>query len=109
MSVRSGHPLGDILIPIVSVSIIASAARPLDYRRNPLLQAFLPAMEAAHRTIVQSPLEDRTQELVRIRVSQINGCSFCVGLHTQDAITAGEDPQRLHLQIYWRIYGCRGR
>ncbi|MBF6193683.1 carboxymuconolactone decarboxylase family protein [Nocardia sp. NPDC019323] len=74
----------------------------LDYRRNPLFRAFLPAMEAAHRMIAQSSLEAKTQELVRIRVSQINGCSFCVGLHSQDALAAGEDPQRLHLLPAWR-------
>ncbi|MGK8522628.1 carboxymuconolactone decarboxylase family protein [Nocardia asteroides] len=74
----------------------------LDYRRNPVFQAFLPAMEAAHRLIADSALDATTQELVRIRVSQINGCSFCVGLHTRDAVAAGEDPQRLHLLAAWR-------
>ncbi|MGK8507604.1 carboxymuconolactone decarboxylase family protein [Nocardia asiatica] len=74
----------------------------LDYRRNPMFQAFLPAMEAAHRMIVESSLDATVQELVRIRVSQINGCSFCVGLHTRDAMAAGEDPQRLHLLAAWR-------
>lgn len=74
----------------------------LDYRRNPTFQAFLPAMESAHRAITQSTLDATTQELVRIRVSQINGCSFCVDLHTRDATAAGEDPQRLHLLPAWR-------
>ncbi|MEU6827292.1 carboxymuconolactone decarboxylase family protein [Nocardia beijingensis] len=77
-------PASDMFRELTSHCIKSSDAPRLDYRRSPLFKAFLPAMEAAHRTIVQSSPEERTQELVRIGVSQINGCSCCVGSHTQD-------------------------
>lgn len=41
-------------------------------------------------------------ELVKIRVSQINGCAYCLDMHTQDAITAGESSQRLFTLSTWR-------
>ncbi|TLS47632.1 carboxymuconolactone decarboxylase family protein [Streptomyces montanus] len=47
-------------------------------------------------------LDARLAELVRVRVSQINGCAFCVDLHTRAAREAGESEQRLHLLAAWR-------
>ncbi|MFF7374064.1 carboxymuconolactone decarboxylase family protein [Streptomyces massasporeus] len=41
-------------------------------------------------------------ELVRIRASQINGCAFCLDLHTRDARGQGETEQRLHTLAAWR-------
>jgi AhpD family alkylhydroperoxidase len=52
--------------------------------------------------IQQSRLPRATQELVMLRVSQINGCAFCVDLHTKDAAAAGESPLRLNLVAAWR-------
>ena len=43
-----------------------------------------------------------TQELVRIRASQINGCGFCLDMHTKEAAHAGETPKRLNLVATWR-------
>ena len=43
-----------------------------------------------------------TQELVRIRASQINGSSFCMGIHLEDAARMGEKPLRLNLIAVWR-------
>ena len=43
-----------------------------------------------------------TQELVRLRASQINGCGFCTDMHTKDAIAAGESQLRLNLVAAWR-------
>jgi AhpD family alkylhydroperoxidase len=43
-----------------------------------------------------------TQELVKIRASQINGCGVCLDMHTKDAAAAGETPTRLHLVAAWR-------
>ncbi|MFE1204977.1 carboxymuconolactone decarboxylase family protein [Streptomyces sp. NPDC058762] len=51
---------------------------------------------------VQSALPVATQELVKIRASQINGCGFCTDMHTKDAVAAGEDQQRLNLVAVWR-------
>ncbi|MET9089144.1 carboxymuconolactone decarboxylase family protein [Streptomyces sp. NPDC090075] len=51
---------------------------------------------------VQGALPVATQELVKIRASQINGCGFCTDMHTKDAVVAGEDQQRLNLVAVWR-------
>ncbi|WP_329059896.1 carboxymuconolactone decarboxylase family protein [Amycolatopsis sp. NBC_01480] len=50
----------------------------------------------------QSALPKGTQELVKIRASQINGCGFCTDMHTKDATAAGETATRLHLVAVWR-------
>jgi len=44
----------------------------------------------------------RTQELCRLRASQVNGCGFCADMHFKEAVHAGEDPQRLNLVATWR-------
>jgi AhpD family alkylhydroperoxidase len=44
----------------------------------------------------------RLRELVRIRASQLNGCAYCVDLHTKDARAVGETEQRLHGLAVWR-------
>jgi AhpD family alkylhydroperoxidase len=56
----------------------------------------------ASLVIAQSPLPKSTQELVSLRASQINGCGFCVDMHTKDAAVAGETPLRLNLVAAWR-------
>jgi AhpD family alkylhydroperoxidase len=52
--------------------------------------------------IQQSPLPKPTQELVMLRVSQINGCGFCLDFHTKEAAAAGETALRLNLVAAWR-------
>jgi AhpD family alkylhydroperoxidase len=52
--------------------------------------------------IHQSTLPTTTQELVSLRTSQINGCGFCVDMHTKEAAAAGETPVRLNLVAAWR-------
>lgn len=47
-------------------------------------------------------LEPSLLELVKIRASQINGCAFCLDMHTKDARAAGETEQRLHTLSAWR-------
>ena len=47
-------------------------------------------------------LEVPLLELVRTRASQINGCAFCLDMHTKDARAAGESEQRLYLLNAWR-------
>jgi AhpD family alkylhydroperoxidase len=60
------------------------------------------AMIALQRQVEASGLEHSTLELVKIRASQINGCAYCLDMHTKDAIALGEDPQRLHVLPAWR-------
>ncbi|MFI8521872.1 carboxymuconolactone decarboxylase family protein [Streptomyces sp. NPDC085481] len=54
------------------------------------------------QAIQSSPLPRDTQELVMLRASQINGCGFCLDLHTKDAAAAGETAVRLNLVAAWR-------
>lgn len=54
------------------------------------------------RSLKDAPLPGATQELVALRVSQINGCAVCIDMHTKDAAAAGESAVRLHLVAGWR-------
>jgi len=59
-----------------------------------------------------SGLEKALMELVKIRASQINGCAFCLDMHTRDARLHGEREHRLHLLPAWReapVYSARER
>lgn len=60
------------------------------------------AMGALDQRVAQSELEMPLVELVRIRVSQINGCAFCIDRHMADARRAGEDERRLATLQAWR-------
>lgn len=42
------------------------------------------------------------QELIKIRASQINGCAYCMYMHSRDALKYGEDPKRLYVLSAWR-------
>ena len=59
-------------------------------------------INSAGAVLTQSTLPAATQELVKIRASQINGCALCLDMHTKDAAHAGEDPLRLALVAAWR-------
>jgi AhpD family alkylhydroperoxidase len=59
-------------------------------------------LAAAGRVLAESPLPAATQELVKLRASQINGCGFCTDMHIKDALHAGESQQRLNLVAAWR-------
>ena len=58
------------------------------------------ALEGYVRT--SSRLEPALLELVRVRASQINGCAFCLDMHTKDARANGETEQRLYALPAWR-------
>lgn len=60
------------------------------------------AMLGLESYVKQSGLEPALLELVRIRVSQINRCAYCLDMHTKDARAAGEREQRLYLLDAWR-------
>ncbi|NYH51059.1 AhpD family alkylhydroperoxidase [Nocardiopsis arvandica] len=57
---------------------------------------------ATGRAVTDSSLPRATQELVKIRASQINGCGGCLDMHTKEAAHAGETPVRLNLVATWR-------
>jgi AhpD family alkylhydroperoxidase len=52
--------------------------------------------------VVHGSLPVTTQELMKLRASQINGCAFCTDMHIKDALHAGESQQRLNLVAAWR-------
>ncbi|MFC3160991.1 carboxymuconolactone decarboxylase family protein [Chryseobacterium zhengzhouense] len=56
-------------------------------------------METALQDSFLSPIQ---KELIKIRTSQINGCAFCLDMHTKDALKYGETPQRIFLLNAWR-------
>ena len=64
--------------------------------------ASLNAMLALEKHLRTCGFPSALYELVRIRASQINGCAFCLDMHTRDARAHGETEQRLHLLAAWR-------
>ncbi len=60
------------------------------------------AMYAVERYVRECGLERRLLELVKLRASQINGCAYCVDMHTKDARAHGETEQRLYAVVVWR-------
>jgi AhpD family alkylhydroperoxidase len=64
------------------------------------------AMGALHAAAVTAAMDAKVEpellELIRIRASQINGCAFCLDMHTKDARAQGETEQRLYALSAWR-------
>ena len=69
---------------------------------NEIGAKFSKRFATASLVIAQSPLPRSTQELAALRASQINGCGWCVDLHTKEAAAAGQTPVRLNLVAAWR-------
>jgi AhpD family alkylhydroperoxidase len=60
------------------------------------------AMLGLHKPLSQSGLEKSLLDLVYFRVSQINGCAYCLDMHSKDLRAAGESEQRLYVLEAWR-------
>lgn len=60
------------------------------------------AMYALEGYLASSQLSKTHKELIKIRASQINGCAFCIDMHTKDALKFGETAQRIFLLNAWR-------
>lgn len=52
--------------------------------------------------VEKSNLDPKLKELIKIRASQINGCAYCLDMHTKDASAIGESEQRIHVLSAWR-------
>ena len=79
------------------------------YKASPEAIAALSALETY---VVGSGLEPSLIELVKIRASQINGCAFCIHMHTRDARAHGETEERIYLLDAWHespLYTARER
>ncbi|MGE7274521.1 carboxymuconolactone decarboxylase family protein [Brevibacillus panacihumi] len=59
-------------------------------------------MRQLEKFVGESGLEPKWLELIKIRASQINGCAFCLDMHTKDARKLGETEQRIYLLNAWR-------
>ena len=64
--------------------------------------ALFGAMQQLQRAVEASGLEHSLLELVKIRASQINGCAYCIDMHTKDARALGETEQRIYALSAWR-------
>lgn len=64
------------------------------------------AMLHTEQQVRKSGLEESLLELVKIRASQLNGCAWCLDMHTKDARAEGETEQRLYLVPVWREAPC---
>ncbi|MGW2661026.1 carboxymuconolactone decarboxylase family protein [Nocardia tengchongensis] len=69
---------------------------------NDIAAKFNKRLVTAARVIDESTLPKATQELVKIRSSQINSCGMCLDMHTKDAAHAGETPVRLAMVAAWK-------
>ncbi|MFB7128214.1 MULTISPECIES: carboxymuconolactone decarboxylase family protein [Streptomycetaceae] len=74
----------------------------IDKQSPQAYKAFLAAAEAAREVAAAAGLDRRLIELVNLRVSQINGCAYCLHVHTRAAIREGETAQRLGVLAAWR-------
>ncbi len=74
----------------------------LNLMGSPATATFVKHLTSANKVVTDSTLPPATQELVKIRASQINGCGFCTDMHTKDATAAGETQNRLNLVAAWR-------
>ncbi|MFG2845676.1 carboxymuconolactone decarboxylase family protein [Kitasatospora sp. NPDC048296] len=69
---------------------------------SPVMGKVFKHLIAANKPIADSTVPYATQELVRLRASQINGCGACVDMHFKEAVFAGEEATRLNLVAVWR-------
>ncbi len=72
----------------------------IDYRA--VAPAALRAIYGVEQYVRQSKLEHSLVELMKLRASYLNGCAYCVDMHTKDARKAGESEQRLYAVPVWR-------
>ena len=76
----------------MSTRIKVNQAEPAGYR----------AMVAMDKYVESTRLTQTHRDLIKIRASQINGCAFCIDMHTRDARKAGETEQRIYALNAWR-------
>ncbi|MBV9857501.1 MAG: carboxymuconolactone decarboxylase family protein [Streptosporangiaceae bacterium] len=57
---------------------------------------------AATKELDNAGIDPRLRELIRVRASQLNGCAYCIDMHTKDARAIGETEQRIYALPAWR-------
>ncbi|MFT2817069.1 carboxymuconolactone decarboxylase family protein [Leifsonia sp. A12D58] len=73
----------------------------MDTIAEPFVRALASLDAATSRVLDSASIEPPLRELVRIRASQINGCAYCVDVHTTDALASGETVRRLAAIAVW--------
>lgn len=73
-----------------------------NYYASPVAQKVVKHLNSAVGAVEAAGLPKEIPNLVLLRASQINGCSFCTDMHYKDAVHAGEDPARLNMVGAWR-------
>jgi AhpD family alkylhydroperoxidase len=88
--------VSDVTVVPVERRVFIDKQSPTAYR------AQLAAAEASRAVAAEAGLDRRLVELVNLRVSQINGCAYCLHVHTRAALREGETAQRLGVLPAWR-------
>ncbi|MEV0749208.1 carboxymuconolactone decarboxylase family protein [Streptomyces sp. NBC_01220] len=74
----------------------------IDKQSPKAYRALVEAADAVRAVADEAGLDRRLVELINLRVSQLNGCAFCLDVHTRAALRAGETTQRLGVLAAWR-------
>jgi AhpD family alkylhydroperoxidase len=74
----------------------------IDKQSPKAYHALVQTSEAVRATAADAGLDRTVVELINLRVSQINGCAYCLNVHTRAALRAGETAQRLGVLAAWR-------
>ncbi|WP_282694624.1 carboxymuconolactone decarboxylase family protein [Streptomyces sp. CC208A] len=85
-----------------SVKAAAGQRIHLDKQTPDAYRAFVQAAKAVRAAGEAAGLDRILVELVNLRVSQLNGCAYCLDVHTRAALRAGETPRRLGVLAAWR-------
>jgi len=94
-----GHPLG-LGITVLLTAQENEVTDRMDYTR--VAPDAVHAMYALQRYTQDSGLEHSLLELVKLRSSQLNGCAYCLDMHSKDARAGGETEQRIYVLSAWR-------
>lgn len=78
-------------------------SKPIHHAR--IIPAVMQALEHVHEAMDAAGLDRTIHHLVQLRASQINGCGYCVKMHTREARADGETNDRLDRLVVWRQVG----
>lgn len=87
------------------MTVVEQAVQPridFDAQASGFSRAMAHLDQAATKELDKVDFDVRLRELVRIRASQLNGCAYCIDMHTKDARAAGESEQRIYALSAWR-------
>lgn len=95
------HPPPSVIV----MTTVAPATREADPSRVAINEHFrqgYDAMLGLQQTVDAGPIDPFLAELLKLRASQLNGCAYCLDMHTKDARALGETEDRMHLVAAWR-------